>query len=113
MYMYQAACWCDDCGRDICERITAEGHAPADPNDEYSYDSDDYPKYVGGSDESDSPQHCDATGDCINAIEIEPGWSIGAWLENDLTTDGEDYVMEAIREGGPVAELWAEWYDLT
>ena len=38
-------------------------------------------------------------------------------MENDLTTDGEDYVIEAVREGrdgaydNDVTELWADYYD--
>jgi len=38
------------------------------------------------------------------------GHKVGAWLENELTTDGVEYVCEAIREGGEVAELWADYY---
>lgn len=50
--------------------------------DEYSYDSDEYPKYVDDDTlESDSPDHC---GDC------------GEFLENALTAEGLAYVREAI-----------------
>lgn len=110
-YIYAADIWCDDCGEAIKSRIIAEGNAPADPDDEYSYDSGEFPKYVDGSSEADSPQHCAAGEDCINAYEFPGGFKIGVWLENDLTTDGEDYVKEAVREGGEVAELWREWHD--
>jgi len=110
-YIYAADIYCDDCGREICRRIRAEGKAPADPVDERSYDSGDYPKYVDGSDEADSPQHCGSGPDCINAYEFADGVKVGVWLENDLTTDGINYVIEAVREGGAVAELWATYYD--
>jgi len=53
-YSYRADVWCDDCGRAICERLKAEGKAPADPSNEWSFDSDDYPKRAGDDDESDS-----------------------------------------------------------
>ena len=110
-YIYNADIYCDDCGKSIRQRIDAEGHAPAYPDDGYSYDSDEYPKYVDGSSEADYPQHCGSMGDCINAYEFEDGFKIGAWLKNDLTSEGEDYVKDAVREGGDVAELWAEYYD--
>ena len=40
-YIYAADLWCNDCGEMIREQITREGHAPEDPNDEYTYDSDE------------------------------------------------------------------------
>jgi len=110
-YIYAADLWCDDCGESIRNDIIAEGNAPADPDDECSYDSDEFPKGCDGTSEADCPNHCGAHEDCINAITLSDGTKIGVWLENDLTTDGEDYVKEAVKEGGEVAELWAEYYD--
>lgn len=110
-YIYAADIYCDDCGEDIKRSIRAEGNAPDDPNDEYSYDSGDYPKYCDGTSESDSPQHCGSGDDCINVIKFDDGYAIGVWLENNLTSEGDDCVIEAVREGGDVAELWAEYYD--
>ena len=112
VYIYAADIYCEDCGEVIRERITEEGHAPADPWDECSYDSDEFPKgpYPDGGGEADCPQHCGAGSDCLNAIELSDGTKIGAWLENELTTYGVEYVQEAIQEGGEVAELWAEFY---
>jgi hypothetical protein len=112
VFMYSAALFCEDCGRAIRERITAEGKAPADPADEYSYDSDEFPKgpFGNGGGEADCVQHCDSGEDCLNAIELGDGWKIGAWLENDLTAEGARHVAEAVAEGGEVAELWAQWY---
>ena len=43
-YIYLADVWCDDCGRAICRRLKREGNAPADPDDEWTFDSDEYPK---------------------------------------------------------------------
>lgn len=86
VYVYQAAVYCEPCGTTIRERLTAEGRAPADPRDEYSYNSGDYPKGPEpvSEHEADSPQHCDACGE---------------FLENPLTCEGLDYVREAVTEG--------------
>ena len=138
--IYQADVWCDDCADSIKDRICDElwdsnENAPfkGDPlcpdgrpvsdftsRDELSdyldmmdhneYDSDEYPKDYPGGNESDCPDHCGAHAGCLNAIELSDGSKIGAWLENDLTSDGVDYVKQAVREGGEVAELWREWY---
>ncbi len=52
--------------------------------DDYSFDSDHFPKYAGeDGGESDCPQHC---GSCH-----EP-------LDNPLTSDGIEYVLKAIHE---------------
>jgi hypothetical protein len=116
-YIYAAEMYCDDCGKAICDSIQAEGHAPAapaDPGDEYSYDSGDYPKHVDGTAESDTPEHCASGSGCFNAIGFAKGPAIGAWLENALTCDGEDYVIEEVREehGCPdVFALWKGYYD--
>jgi len=88
------------------------------PGRQRSYDSDEFPKgpYPDGGGEADCPQHCGAGAQCVNAIEFDDGHKVGAWLENELTTDGVEYVREAIREGGEVAEMWADYYrdyDLT
>ena len=116
-YIYSADIYCEDCGEAIRKRITQEGFAPANPDDERSYNSDEFPKgpYCDGGGEADYPQHCGAGPGCINAIELPEGFphtitKIGAWLENELTTDGVYYVREAIQAGGKIAELWAEFY---
>lgn len=112
VYIYAADLYCDDCGEAIRKQITEEGFAPDDPDDESSYDSGEYPKgpYPDGGGEADCPQHCACGGDCLNEIELSDGWSVGAWLENELTIEGVEYVKEVIREGGEVADLWAEFY---
>ena len=99
-YIYQAALYCDDCGRDLVAKLPVpEG---ADLENEHTWDSDVYPKGPFPTDESDTPQHCDACGDL---------------LRHDLTADGEKYVREAFREAKragrePMAEWIEQWPDL-
>jgi len=107
-FIYAADLWCDSCGRAIRKQLRREGHAPADPGDEYSYESNDFPKHASGSSEADCPQHCGAGEECLEAIALPSGRKIGALLSTELTGDGVRYVEVAIAEGGEVAELWAE-----
>ena len=113
-YVYQADLWCDDCGAEICSELKRRGAAPDDPDDQYSYDSDDYPKYVVSEGESDCPSHCASGDDCINAVEIEPGWKVGCLITEKLTSEGVEYVREAIEKSrlknihSGIMELWAE-----
>jgi hypothetical protein len=100
-YVYRADLYCSDCGQQIRARLIAEGFAPANPDDEYSYDSGEFPKGPYSVSEADSPQYCA---------------SCGEFLENPLTTDGYDYVREAIagREL-PLSDVltqWSEFYNL-
>ena len=107
-FIYAADLWCDSCGREIRRQLRREGKAPADPRDEYSYDSDEYPKFAADSGEADCPQHCGSGGDCLEAVELPSGRKVGALLSTDLTEEGVHYVEEAISKGGEVAEFWAE-----
>jgi hypothetical protein len=107
-YIYQAALWCSDCTRTIKKELKKKGETPEDPDDEGSYDSDDYPKgpYSEGGGEADTPQHCDGC---------------AVFLENPLTGDGEEYVREAVardhenrkkgKKANPIAGEWKEFYD--
>jgi len=77
-YIYKADVWCDSCAEHIMEEIRREHPelVPADPDDEYTFDSDDWPKcYLADQDESDSPQNC-ASGNCAGTY--------GTFLENRL-----------------------------
>lgn len=96
-YLYKADLHCEECGNSIKGILDCRDKAPADPTDENTFDSDDYLKgpYPNGGGESDSPQHC---GTC------------GLFLENPLTTDGNNYVLECSHNGG-VPESWADFYD--
>ena len=114
VYIYAADIYCEQCGEAIRERITHEGFAPEDPDDERSYDSDEFPQGPSGAGggKADSPQHCGSGPECLNAIVFDDGHKAGAWLENKLTTEGVEYVREAIREGGEMVELWTKFYRL-
>lgn len=110
-YVYRAALWCEDCGEGIKRDLASGGKAPDHPDDESSYDLDDYPEgpYPDGGGEADMPQHCDGC---------------GTFLENPLTGEGVQYVREAIREAlvhqarsaRPVESValteWAPYYDI-
>lgn len=102
-FIYQGALHCSECGQAIRDRLTAEGHAPADPSAESTYDSDHFPKgpLSDGGGESDTPQHC-AT--------------CGKFLESTLTADGARYVADALAEAveagarTAVLDTWAGHY---
>jgi len=107
--IYQADVWCDSCAADIRDRIIGEGFAPAHPDDETTYDSDEYPKSMSDDESADSPQHCASGADCLEGVELSDGTKVGC-LFGDLTPEGLDYVREAIREGGIVSEYWRQYY---
>lgn len=96
VYMYQAEFLCIDCGETI---KLHHAKTPENPDDESTFDSDDYPKgpYPDGGGEADSPWHC---GNCQ------------VFLENPLTTDGEEYVKESIEQSpqNPAVACWREFY---
>jgi hypothetical protein len=114
-YIYRADIYCDDCGRAICERLQAAGKAPADPDNGWSYDSDDYPKRAGDDEESDTPEHCAAGERCVNAIRLPSGGMVGH-LFGELTLAGVEYVKESLEEATAgfgskeVVELWQQHY---
>jgi hypothetical protein len=73
-YIYQAELLCEPCATNVRVHLDSLGKKPANPDDETTYDSDDYPKgpYPDGGGEADSEQHC---GYCQIALEnpvIEP-----------------------------------------
>ena len=114
-YIYQADVYCDDCGEAICRRLKREGLAPENPDDEWTFDSDEYPKRADDDDEADTPQHCAAGEECINALELPSGEKVG-FLFGELTRDGVEYVKEAIAEAEEgfgskeVTDLWQQDY---
>lgn len=99
-FVYQAALWCEPCGTKVAKRLVREGKAPANIEDERTYDSDKFPKgpYADGGGESDSPQHCDAC---------------GKFLENPLTSEGEAWLREAVAEkrNTAIVKKWKRFYD--
>ena len=114
-WIYCADMWCHECGKAIKADIIASGKAPADPTDERSFDSDEFPKYCSESDESDCPNHCAAGDECLAHIELPDGTKIGALLTESLTTDGAEYVKEAVasclEDDGVAVLVWKEYYD--
>ena len=107
-YIYQADIYCDRCGEDIRRRLTAEGLAPANPIDETTFDSDDFPKVDGEGYEVDCPQHCGSGADCLEP-EIIGGEKYGKLLEHVLTKTGADYVRSAHAEDpNEVTAYWME-----
>jgi len=114
-YIYLADVWCNSCGRAIRKRLKREGLAPENPNDEWSFDSDEYPKRAGDDDESDTPQHCANDEHCINAVMLPNGEKVGL-LFGELTAVGVEYVKEAIAEAEEgfgskeVTDLWQQHY---
>ncbi len=114
-YIYQADVWCDSCGRAICKRLKREGLAPENPDDEWSFDSDEYPKRAGDDEEADTPQHCASGAHCINAVVLPSGEKVG-FLFGELTAVGVEYVKEAIAEAEEglgskeVTDLWQQHF---
>ena len=128
--IYQADVWCDDCAEEIKDNIYAGRADEYDSleredwefavgfDDESLYDSDEYPKGCSDDEESDCPQHCAAGADCINAEGCSDGERYGYFFGNSLTSDGNDYVREAVREDldsgrndSPAVEIWMAHYD--
>lgn len=92
--IYCADIYCDDCAERIKRTITS-GIVDCDSNQ--------YPQYCDNNQESDTPEHC---ADC------------GVFFENDLTTDGADYVKETVREDIEFGHtdtialtVWMPYYD--
>lgn len=99
-YIYNAAIYCEDCATDIIDKLKAENIADEG-------DSDSFPQgpYPDGGGESDSPEHCD---------------NCNCFLENELTPDGRDYVLNLIRENitnkrgsTDILEEWIDYYNIT
>ena len=97
-YIYQAGMYCEDCGKALRGKLTC----PGDPDDERTYDSDDYPKgpYSDGGGESDVPEHCE---------------SCGVFLENPLTSEGYAYVREMATDNdssNDIIRTWLKFYEI-
>jgi len=128
--IYQADVWCDDCADVIKDRLWAESEdGPTFSNraeweesvgydDERNYDSDEYPKDCDDDEESDCPDHCAAHSGCLNAEVLSDDSVVGYFFGNSLTTDGADYVRDAIRDDVRAGDtdsvactLWMPYYD--
>ena len=127
--IYQADVWCDDCADIIKDRIWCESEdGPTYPNraaweeavgydDDRNYDSDEYPKDCDDDEESDCPEHCAGGADCVNAEELSNGSNVGYCFGNSLTSEGAEYVVNAVCEDrlagytdSVACELWADVY---
>jgi hypothetical protein len=109
VFIFGGDLFCEECGAKTQEEMTDNGEAPADPSNEDTYDSDDYPKgpFPDGGGEADSPQHC---GDC------------GVFLENALTSEGLAYVQEAVeahdadrlglKGNSAIIAEWRQFYEI-
>lgn len=102
-YIYCADLWCDSCGIAIIEGMGKV---------EDTGDSDDYPQYVSDPGPSDSPSHCGAGPECLEAEILADDTKIGCLLLTELTEDGVACTRKAILEGRPVAKFWAQAFDL-
>lgn len=84
IFIYQASLYCEDCGEKIRAKLRAEGKAPENEADEYSYDSGDFPKVaLLSQSEMDNPNHCDGCSE---------------YLPEPLTSDGVCFVVDALQE---------------
>lgn len=102
VYVFEAALWCESCG----DNLKKETNIPADLDNESTWDSNEYPKgpYPDGGGEADHPNHCMG---CV------------VFLENPLTADGINYVVEALDafrldgRGDPeTLDTWQSFYGL-
>lgn len=103
--IYAANIFCAKCTANIKQQCFADGTVAKmladgdDPMDEWTFDSDEYPKCCDVTSEADCPQHC---GGC------------GEFLKNDLTTDGEEYVRDTVRDSDDdsvALTVWKPFYD--
>ena len=99
IYIYAADTWCEDCANAIKEQLDKEGKTPEDPNNEHTFDSDEYPKgpFDSSNETTDSPDHCAAGAECLNAI-VDGDQKYGCWLEQPLTNEGVEYTLGMIRD---------------
>jgi len=95
VYIFAGDTYCNRCALEIREQLREEGKAPDDPDDEWSFGSDDFPKGpYNDAEEADSPQHCAAC---------------GHFFRNDLTEEGVRYLRELAKKGR-ILPKWAEYY---
>ena len=132
MYVFQADTYCDSCGIAICAELDADGLGPATPDDEYSFDSDEYPK-AALEEATDYVDHCASGAECREAIDLlayglptvamkpllegAETQRVGAILSDGLTADGVSYTNELLSEADPTPyqealhRLWRETFD--
>jgi hypothetical protein len=93
VYIYNADIYCANCANEMIDECRERGI-------DDDGDSNTFPQgpYSGGGGEADYPQHC---GSCH------------AFLENPLTSDGDDYVLSHIADDpeSTTVQEWREYYD--
>ena len=109
MYIYNADVYCSKCGADLVATFEREGV-------EDTGDSNDYPQSTCSLGESDGPHHCGSMSDCLDPETLSDGTQVSALLSDGLTSDGAEYVTQAVNEDPtrPLMQLWAEvfsWLD--
>ena len=89
VFIYQADFYCSNCTAGICIALQDEGKKPQNVIDEFTYDSDDYPKgpYPDGGGGANTANYCAECGVALdNPIIEEPT----QWLD-DAEYDDADY----------------------
>lgn len=103
MYAYNAELLCESCGKELAERLRAEGVAD-------DGDSDGFPQHANDGGESDSPNHCPSGEECLGEVIDLTDWGlpvgaqlygaetrrIGELLDEGLTEHGVSYLKEML-----------------
>jgi len=97
-YTYQADIYCDQCGREIMSMLDARGQ-------EDTGDSDDYPQWASDDEETDCPQHCGSGEECLDYALLSDGTKIGCLVGTTLTSEGVEYVKNAVAESHRLGEV--------
>ena len=95
--IYTGNVYCEACGIAIRQKLTAEGKAPADVANEFSYESTDFPKGPYEELFSRRPCHC---------VECKQ------FLQNPLTEDGWEFVRAMVAENnakGRISTAIIQW----
>lgn len=111
--VYRADVYCCTCTDAIRDDLFLAKKCPVNLDDETTYDSDEFPKFiVGHNDPSDSPQHCGNGRECLEPLVLGRN-TYGAFLDQPLTADGEQYVREQHRDRpSDLTRFWMRHYDL-
>lgn len=118
-YIYNADIWCESCGRAIKDRISDDPNLSAEDaarfkGREDGFDSDEFPKYASGDEETDSPQHCGSGADCLECEVLPNGVKIGKLIGTSLTAEGVAYVRQCVldaADNGDDSEVSAFWQE--
>lgn len=97
-FVYQADVYCVACAEDTKNKLAGEKTDTGD--------SEDWPQgpYADGGGESDLPQHCGSGAECLDAIALDCGNKVGAFLQNPLPPDGYTWLQERPGQGRKLAD---------